>query len=449
MEGVDDTYNRKLYYFSGYLNIKDGEDDVWYRRFCTIESHSIRCYINDFINEPKMVISIKPSTVVTANTEVSDRFIFVVKNTGDVDHEFEAETEDNRNKWINAIVDVSKKSLQLTKDDFEKICLLGNGSQGVVRLVRRKQTGVLFAMKSVDKKALEASGKTHTIIAERNNLMISSHPFIVKLCYAFQSDNQFHLVLEYAPGGDLYERISRDGKFSIERTKLYIAELALALQYLHSKGIIYRDVKSENVVLDKDGHVRLTDFGWSKQMNGTNLTSTICGTTDFLAPEIIVGKKYTFSTDWWALGLLMYEMLTGEFPFEQDNRKKMLYDILKTEPNYNRPEFTPEAVEVMKALLSKEPSGRPDLEKLKKFQFFSDLDFDKVYRKEYKPEFIPEVNNIGDCCCNDSEHECPSDCQFDSHDGLQCQNVPGFSYENEDVSKSPVYLDSPLSQTMA
>jgi len=220
------------------------------------------------------------------------------------------------------------------------------------------------------------------------------HPFVVGLKYAFQTDAKLYLVLDYLSGGEIFFHLSKEVKFSVEKTRFYIAELVLGIGYLHSKDVVYRDLKPENVVLDSEGHVRITDFGLAKpDVTNNNPTNTFCGTPEYLAPEIIKGKGYSKSVDWWSLGILAYEMLVGLPPFYSENMNEMYELILKSPLKF--PSFVPsDAQSLITALLERDEKSRlgsnGDYKEVQTHRFFGSIDWEKLYQKKVKPPFLPE-----------------------------------------------------------
>lgn len=204
------------------------------------------------------------------------------------------------------------------------------------------------------------------------------------------------MVLDFFTGGELFFHLKNQGKFVEERVKLYAAEIILALECLHSNDIIYRDLKPENILLDDSGHLRLTDFGLSKESIGPDsLAHTFCGTPEYLAPEVLQGQGHGKAVDWWSLGTLLYEMITGLPPFYNTNVNMMYEKILHAKLTF--PAFvSTNAKSLLTGLIERDVkkrlgSGIMDAEELKQHPFFSDLDWQKVYNKEYEPVFKPTV----------------------------------------------------------
>lgn len=292
---------------------------------------------------------------------------------------------------------------------FELLKVLGQGSFGKVFLVRKvvgKDSGTLYAMKVLKKATLKVRDRMRTK-TERNILVDVQHPFIVRLHYAFQTEGKLYLILDFLRGGDLFSRLSQEVMFTEEDVKFYLAELALALDHIHSLGIIYRDLKPENILLDADGHISLTDFGLSKLPLDDQKAYSFCGTVEYMAPEVVNRKGHSFAADWWSLGVLMYEMLTGTLPFQGPNRKETMTQILKAK--LGMPQFlSPEAQALLRALFKRNPANRlgagPDgVEEIKAHSFFATIDWDKLLKKEIQPPFKPAVSRADDAFYFDKE----------------------------------------------
>jgi protein-serine/threonine kinase len=200
--------------------------------------------------------------------------------------------------------------------------LLGSGSFGEVYLVREIRTGDLFAMKVLTKHKIFGNNLVRYAKTERDVLSYTKHPFIVSLNYAFQTETKLFLILDFCPGGDLGRILQREGRFSEDRARKYLTEVLLALEDLHKRDIIYRDLKPDNVVLDNDGHAQLTDFGLSKEgvLEGNKGAKSFCGSVAYLAPEMIRKAGHGKSVDWYLLGVLLYEMIVGQPPYFSDSK---------------------------------------------------------------------------------------------------------------------------------
>uniref|UniRef100_A0A674ATM0 non-specific serine/threonine protein kinase n=1 Tax=Salmo trutta TaxID=8032 RepID=A0A674ATM0_SALTR len=293
---------------------------------------------------------------------------------------------------------------------FELRKVLGQGSFGKVFLVKKTtgpDTGQLYAMKVLKKATLKVRDRVRTKM-ERDILVEVNHPFIVKLHYAFQTEGKLYLILDFLRGGDLFTRLSKEVMFTEEDVKFYLAELALALDHLHSLGIIYRDLKPENILLDEEGHIKLTDFGLSKEsIDHENKAYSFCGTVEYMAPEVVNRRGHTTSADWWSYGVLMFEMLTGTLPFQGKDRKETMNMILKAK--LGMPQFlSPEAQSLLRNLFKRNPTNRlgagPDgVEEIKRHHFYCTVDWNKLFRRELHPPFKPATGRPDDTFYFDPE----------------------------------------------
>ncbi|XP_019384735.1 PREDICTED: ribosomal protein S6 kinase alpha-3 isoform X4 [Crocodylus porosus] len=293
---------------------------------------------------------------------------------------------------------------------FELLKVLGQGSFGKVFLVKKisgSDARQLYAMKVLRKATLKVRDRVRTKM-ERDILVEVNHPFIVKLHYAFQTEGKLYLILDFLRGGDLFTRLSKEVMFTEEDVKFYLAELALALDHLHSLGIIYRDLKPENILLDEEGHIKLTDFGLSKEsIDHEKKAYSFCGTVEYMAPEVVNRRGHTQSADWWSFGVLMFEMLTGTLPFQGKDRKETMTMILKAK--LGMPQFlSPEAQSLLRMLFKRNPANRlgagPDgVEEIKRHSFFSTIDWNKLYRREIHPPFKPATGRPEDTFYFDPE----------------------------------------------
>lgn len=297
------------------------------------------------------------------------------------------------------------KAHKISPNDFSRLCVLGKGAYGTVYLVQQRGTSRLFAMKVLRKASMRVvlKGEEHTK-AERTILEEVQHPFIVKLFYAFQTFDRLFLILDYVPGGELFFHMANQCMFPEDVAIFYTAQLVLALEHLHSLGIIYRDLKPENCLLDRLGNIVLTDFGLSKvglEEASDRKTNTICGTTEYMAPEILREHSYDISVDWWSLGIMLYDMLTGMPPYRGNNRKKLYDTIMKRKlflPNY----LTPSAKDILGKLLKKSPASRlgsdqrGGVQAIKSHSFFRSINWDSLYAKELTPPIVPVLTSHGD-----------------------------------------------------
>jgi len=279
--------------------------------------------------------------------------------------------------------------------DFQLIQMLGVGAYGRVILVEHRINNTLYAMKVLSKAAAIEAKQMEYINTERRLLAKLRHPFICSLHYAFQTARKLYLILDYCPGGELFTQIGRHSRFSERRTRFYTAELVLALGHIHSIGVVYRDLKPENVLLDSRGHVKLVDFGLSKDgvKAISGCTFSFCGTPEYLAPEIIEGVGHGTGVDWWSLGMLVFEMLTGLPPWYTKDRTKLFANIISARLRF--PEYvSPTARSFIQGLLTRSPIrrlGARGLDQVKDHPFFSVINWDVLERQEVKAPFAPST----------------------------------------------------------
>lgn len=311
------------------------------------------------------------------------------KDNSEKDEPFLSSNEEGSQEFTTKVV----------RGDFDEMKVLGKGSFGKVVLVRFKKNQKLYAMKILKKAMIMKNNEeTHTK-TERKILAKINNPFIVSLYFAFQDEKKLYLITEFMQGGELFYHLHREKFFSNERTQFYAAEIVLALDHLHKNNCIYRDLKPENVLLDKDGHIKLADFGLSKIMLEKSKAKafTLCGTPDYLAPEILENKGYDKTVDWWSLGALIYEMLVGYSPFKMKKGEQLNIEKYKEPvPLYNH--FTPEAKMIITDLLVVEPNkrlgyGSNGTENIKKHPFFKNINWEELYNKKVEPEFVPKIFN--------------------------------------------------------
>ncbi|KAJ3201687.1 hypothetical protein HDU83_005408 [Entophlyctis luteolus] len=296
----------------------------------------------------------------------------------------------------------SIESKTLSADDFSVLKLVGKGSFGKVVLVKKKNTGRVYAMKILSKKHIvERQEVVHTL-AERNVLIKAvASPFLVGMKFSFQTPDKLYLVLDYMNGGELFYHLQKATVFPEEQAKFYVCELVCAIDFLHRHGIIYRDLKPENVLLDSNGHIALTDFGLCKEnMNSNGVTSTFCGTAAYLAPEILVSEGYGMAVDWWSLGILFYEMTTGLPPFYSENVNLMYKKILHNQLLFPIG-FPKDAESFVRALLDRNPatrlgSGPMGADEIKNHVYLHTTDWARLEKRQIMPPFKPQVESETD-----------------------------------------------------
>ncbi|XP_005363413.1 ribosomal protein S6 kinase alpha-2 isoform X3 [Microtus oregoni] len=304
-------------------------------------------------------------------------------------------------------------------------------------------------MKVLKKATLKVRDRVRSKM-ERDILAEVNHPFIVKLHYAFQTEGKLYLILDFLRGGDLFTRLSKEVMFTEEDVKFYLAELALALDHLHGLGIIYRDLKPENILLDEEGHIKITDFGLSKEaIDHDKRAYSFCGTIEYMAPEVVNRRGHTQSADWWSFGVLMFEMLTGSLPFQGKDRKETMALILKAK--LGMPQFlSVEAQSLLRALFKRNPCNRlgagiDGVEEIKRHPFFVTIDWNKLYRKEIKPPFKPAVGRPEDTFHFDPEFTArtPTDSPGVPPSANAHHLFRGFSFVASSLVQEPSQQDMP------
>ena len=297
----------------------------------------------------------------------------------------------------------------MDSSSFDLLKVLGTGSYGKVFLVRKSKghgKGKLFAMKVLRKAYVESSAKMEEHTQAERNILEAIHegPFLVHLHYAFQTNDKLHLILDYARGGELFTHHSNKGCFTEQEARFYVAELVLALEHLHELGIIYRDIKLENILLDDEGHILMTDFGLSKEQahekqqdEDGERTYSYVGTVEYMAPEIADRRSgdtgHTKAVDWWSLGILLYELIKGRTPFVCDDDNQVLRDIQQRELEYPA-DWSPALVDLLQKLLIKNPRDRlgygpNDAQAIRGHSFFEAVNWKDLRDRKGSPPFLP------------------------------------------------------------
>ena len=286
----------------------------------------------------------------------------------------------------------SIKSVKL--DDFQTMKILGRGSYGKVSLVKYKQTGELYAMKSLKKDVLLDEDQVESTLLEKQILQSLNYPFLVGMVFCFQTEERIYFVMPFVRGGELFQHLRTEKYFKEEKVKFYAAIIGLSLDYLHNHGIVYRDIKPENILIEEDGYLKLIDFGMAKFLEGDEKATSFCGTPEYLAPEIITGEGHNKNADWWSYGTLVFEMLFGIPPFYSENVEKM-YEYI-TSANLRFPkkiQVSDSAKDLLSKLLIKNQDDRlgskKGFDEIKEHPFFKGFDFDKLLKKELEAPFKP------------------------------------------------------------
>jgi len=304
------------------------------------------------------------------------------------------------------------KSNMVSLADFDLIKVIGRGSYAKVLMVELKSTKRIYAMKVIKKELVTDDEDIDWVQTEKHVFeTASNHPFLVGLHSCFQTSSRLFFVIEFVRGGDLMFHMQRQRRLPEEHARFYSAEICLALNYLHQRGIIYRDLKLDNVLLDHEGHIKLTDYGMCKEGIRTgDTTSTFCGTPNYIAPEILRAEDYSFSVDWWALGVLLYEMLAGRSPFDivgasdnpDQNTEDYLFQVILEKTIRIPRSLSVKAASILKGFLNKNPADRLGCNREGGFMeimahpFFKTIEWELLEQKQIPPPYRPRLENDKD-----------------------------------------------------
>lgn len=383
-------------------------------------------------------------------------------------------------KWIVALTQHQQETNDKTDldstvnqmmsiNDFIIKKKIGCGCSGEVLLAENKQTSQNYALKSIPKNNFVKSSRIMRAMAERNILMNASHPFITKLISTFQTKDHLFLVLEFVPGGNLAYHLNRHVMFDEEIIRLYLAEIATALSYLHNMGIVFRDLKPENILIGEDGHLKLTDFGHAKYLMNRNYykslskmskmgqgninsmrfdsmrrSGSLCGTYEFLAPEMIDQKGYNFAVDWWAFGILAYRLICGTLPFKNMNLERLFTMISESPLKFYNP-VSPDECNFIERLLEKDPHKRlgcnSEIGEKEIFEhpYFKNINWEMVYKKQYTPSFIPESTEFNIVANFDPKITRQMTCRFDDVD--KDMHKVTFADDENEPNTNAMYVD--------
>lgn len=295
------------------------------------------------------------------------------------------------------------KRRKVSLDNFILLKVLGKGNFGKVILSKSKNSNRLCAIKVLKKDSILQNHDIESARAEKKVFLLATktkHPFLTNLYCSFQTENRIYFAMEFIGGGDLMWHVQNQ-RLSVRRAKFYAAEVLLALKYFHDNGIIYRDLKLENILLTPEGHIKIADYGLCKdKMWYGSKTSTFCGTPEFMAPEILKDQEYTRAVDWWAFGILLYQMLLCQSPFSGDDEDEVFNAILTDEPLYPI-DMAGDIVQIFQGLLAKNPEhrlggGPRDALEVMEEPFFHNIDFDDILNLRVEPPYIPKIKSADD-----------------------------------------------------
>lgn len=283
-------------------------------------------------------------------------------------------------------------------DKFDVGVTLGTGSFGRVKFARHKDDGTVWAIKMLKKAEVIRLQQVDHMISEKTILAALDHPFIVKFAGTFQDTRYLYMVLEYVVGGEFFTHLRTVQRLENNQAKFYAAQVTLIFEYLHSQDFIYRDLKPENLLLDKGGYLKITDFGFAKRV--AFKTYTLCGTPEYIAPEVLLNKGHGKGVDWWTLGILMYEMIVGQPPFVDDDPMEIYQQIVAGKLTFPR-FIDPKAKSLIKKLLVADLTKRYGCLKggaldCKNHKWYKGLDWNLLVAREISPPIIPDVKSDDD-----------------------------------------------------
>ena len=313
-----------------------------------------------------------------------------------------------RTKRNNTLYSKHNKIKQVGVEDFKVLKVIGRGSYGKVCLVEHNTTHELYAMKSLKKDVLLDEDQVESTLLEKKILEKVDHPFLVGMVFCFQTEERIYFIMPFIRGGELFQHLKNEKIFNEEKVKLYAAMIGLGLGHIHSQGIIYRDIKPENILIDENGYLKIADFGMAKILIGNEKANSFCGTPEYLSPEIILGTGHNKSSDWWSYGILLFEMLFGLPPFYCDNNERMYQLIIHADLKF--PKKIPSSEnfkDLIRKLLNKNPDKRlgsiNDFDDIKNHPFFADINFDDLLAKKIKAPYIPALKDATDTTNFDQE----------------------------------------------
>ena len=377
-------------------------------RFCIVEENVLKNYVTlkkEKKNNPKFTRMLL-NQLTDINTYLNKNKNISSQNNNNNNNN----NNDNNNitRGRTKTMFSSHKTIKEVKlEDFKILKIIGRGSFGKVSLVEYIPTNEIYAMKSLKKDILIEQEHIENTILEKNILENINYPLLCNLIFCFQTEERIYFIMPFLSGGELFQHLRKFRTFDEPKVKFYSSQIALAIEYLHNKGIIYRDLKPENILMDEKGYLRLADFGMAKKLNNNEKAMSFCGTPEYLAPEIIIGEGHDKNADWWSFGILIYEMLCGLPPFYVENLERM-YELIKSGPLKfpKRITLSDEAKDIIKKLLErnvKKRLGYNGIKEIKEHPFFKDIDFNLIEQKKIPAPFVPKINDKMDVTYFDEE----------------------------------------------
>jgi len=286
----------------------------------------------------------------------------------------------------------------LVSTDFVHGKTLGTGAFGRVKIVTHKSTGNCYALKQLKKASIIKMKQVDHLISEKNILVAVKHPFVVNMFGTFHDPRYVFILLEYVPGGEFFTHLRKAGRFDNDTSRFFAGGIASIFDYCHNKSIIYRDLKPENILLTADGYLKLTDFGFAKVIE--HRTYTLCGTPEYIAPEVLLNKGHGKAVDWWTLGILIYEMIVGYPPFVDEDPMGIYQKILSGKIVFPKL-FDKYAKDLVKKLLTADLGKRygnlkNGFDDIKNCKWFKELDWDKLYNQQLPAPYKPQVKSETD-----------------------------------------------------
>ena len=407
------TYSKLTYEF-----VIHGNDDEYDYQYIHQDRNLIICFIAIFYQalafKPIQICEVEEKTLknyVTQKKEkkkdysfskMDPKFLidtadFIKQNLNEISANSEKDIKEEK-KLRNTLFSRHKTVKSVELNDFQIIKVLGRGTFGKVCLVQYKPTKEYFAMKALKKDVLLDMDQVQSTILEKKILQSLDHPFLVGMIFCFQTEERIYFIMPFIRGGELFQHLRTEKFFKEDKARFYAASMGLALEYLHNHGIVYRDIKPENILIGEDGYLKLIDFGMAKMLQGNEKATSFCGTPEYLAPEIITGEGHNRAADWWSYGILLFEMLCGIPPFYCENTERMYDLITNAELRFpKRIQVSDNAKDLIKKLLIKQQDKRlgvnKGFEEIKTHPFFQGFDFDALLAKKLEAPFIPVLKD--------------------------------------------------------